>query len=64
MLFLFTDCFDMTRPLLSINLENVQATTRDLATLLGIALPEYSNRIDRSLPAGLPRLQGTQVSVS
>jgi hypothetical protein len=36
---ILSNYFDTPRPLPSINLENVQATTRDLATLLGIALP-------------------------
>jgi len=46
----------MPRPLLSINLESVQATTQDVAALLGLSLAEPSQRKPKGvIPAGLPR---------
>jgi hypothetical protein len=54
---------DIPGPLSSINLKNVQATSRDLATLLGIALPGVLNRMDRSLPAHITRLQEPQIAL-
>src|ERR1700694_1784501 len=41
---LLTSYSDMPRPIPPINLERMQAATRDLAAFLGIALPEYSHQ--------------------
>ncbi len=46
----------MPRPLLSINLESVQATTQDLAALLGLSLAEPSKQKPKGgILAGLPQ---------
>jgi hypothetical protein len=49
-----THYFDMPRPIPTIHLDRIQATTRDLAVLLGISLPEPDKQPNRFMPVVVP----------